>query len=273
MAVLPFVYWALSRQKGKLLTIVFLFSMQLNSIVKMSYRVPRPYIDAPETIDLVGAPSETFSFPSGHAQGSLMIWGGTALLFPSFGTIIVSVILPVLVGISRMYLGVHSLLDVIAGFGIAIIFLIVLYSLVQIEKRVPPITDHWLMRSSLVIISLIALVLFYDSKAKDLVLSGTTLVAFVIFEAIAQNRWHFKDTPCWSIKIRRCFAGYLPASIFVIIYKLIPDAESWVYGLVFAVLGYWMAAGAPFLFTVLGFNGSERQCKGLVNKTKFQNSP
>lgn len=73
---------------------------------------------------------DTFSFPSGHAAFSLALYGFLAYLawkhLPRGRAIVVSVglaILIILIGFSRLYLGLHFVSDVVAGYAIGGIFL------------------------------------------------------------------------------------------------------------------------------------------------------
>ncbi len=86
--------------------------------------------------------SETsFSFPSGHALGSLFIYGFLAYLlarrYPKFSLVIniISAMLIILIGFSRLYLGVHWLTDVLAGYGIAAIWLITCITILKVQKK------------------------------------------------------------------------------------------------------------------------------------------
>lgn len=81
-----------------------------------------------------------FSFPSGHATTALALYGFIALFFvvrvrrmwlSIFGSVFF-VSLAVVVGISRLYLGVHYATDVIAGFAVASVWLTLCFFL---EKK------------------------------------------------------------------------------------------------------------------------------------------
>lgn len=95
-----------------------LFTVTLiNQVLKHSFRVVRPNIN--QMIHEGG-----FSFPSAHAMVTTAFIGFLCYLFffytlgnlPKYLLLILSVMFILNVGISRVYLGVHTTTDVIAGF-------------------------------------------------------------------------------------------------------------------------------------------------------------
>ena len=116
-----------------------------NSMLKNYFDRPRP---ATVThIDQVGP----LSFPSGHAMTSMIVYGSIAFLVSRlepgrrlrYGTLIVASLLILLIGTSRMYLGVHYPSDVIGGYiaGLAWIgFVVSLYVAVRFFARRRPRT-------------------------------------------------------------------------------------------------------------------------------------
>lgn len=93
-----------------------------STVLKGVLRRPRP-----DTIYANNMWRKTFSFPSGHSFGSLMVYGLLAYFaysnFVGPWDLIVSIglgLLIFLVGISRIYLGAHYFLDVIGGWVLSI---------------------------------------------------------------------------------------------------------------------------------------------------------
>lgn len=98
----------------------------LNTIVKIIVKRPRPI-----GINLI---TETgFSFPSGHAMISTAFYGLLIYIINNLNikkwlkitASIFLVLLIFLIGLSRIYLGVHYASDVIAGFSLGIAYLII----------------------------------------------------------------------------------------------------------------------------------------------------
>lgn len=82
----------------------------------------------------------SFSFPSGHALGSLFLYGFLAYLlaqnYPKLTPIIYSLatLLIMTIGFSRLYLGVHWPSDVLAGYGVSIIWLTTCITMLKLQQ-------------------------------------------------------------------------------------------------------------------------------------------
>ena len=82
----------------------------LNLVLKQIFAAPRP--DLLPHLDIV----HSYSFPSGHAAGNMMIFGALAMLAARRGGYWAAGGMIALIGISRVWLGVHWPSDVVAGF-------------------------------------------------------------------------------------------------------------------------------------------------------------
>ncbi|MGF7201514.1 undecaprenyl-diphosphatase [Sphingobium olei] len=81
----------------------------LNLALKQIFAAPRP--DLLPHLDIV----HTYSFPSGHAAGNMMFFGALALLAGSTRAYVAAAVMILLIGASRIWLGVHWPSDVTAG--------------------------------------------------------------------------------------------------------------------------------------------------------------
>jgi membrane protein DedA with SNARE-associated domain/membrane-associated phospholipid phosphatase len=112
-------------------------SAVLNHLLKGLFQRPRPYFEHPLLIET------SYSFPSGHAMESFVVYGMLAYFAvlalrtweSRVGVVLGAALLVVLIGFSRMYLGVHYLSDVIAGYAAGGVWLSALITGVETLRR------------------------------------------------------------------------------------------------------------------------------------------
>ncbi len=84
-----------------------------NAVIGWLWFRPRPFVTLPGVVDLIGKPVTSKSFPSDHATAAFAMAFSVAFMRPGFG--IVMLILALQVSLGRVYVGVHSPSDVLAG--------------------------------------------------------------------------------------------------------------------------------------------------------------
>jgi membrane-associated phospholipid phosphatase len=109
--------------------IAAIIAYALSAGLKLVLRRPRP-----STPYAAGMLHTSFSFPSGHAFGSLVVYGLIAYVAARYLSLFWAALavwglwsLIILIGISRVYLGAHFVLDVIGGWlisGVALLWII-----------------------------------------------------------------------------------------------------------------------------------------------------
>lgn len=130
LATAGIVTWFALRKWGreaKLFAITMAGAALLNVILKLTFKRsrPEPFFDL--------FPPESYSFPSGHSLTSCVFFGALAAILTArfkrrrVRTVvwIAATLMFLLIGFSRIYLGVHHTTDVIAGFAAALIWIIV----------------------------------------------------------------------------------------------------------------------------------------------------
>ncbi len=123
------IFWCIDKKQGYYLMTVGFFGTVINQFLKLFFRIPRPWvIDENFTIvESARAEATGYSFPSGHTQSSVGVFGGLARWNKQLTLRIVCVILCILVPFSRLYLGVHTPLDVAVSIGIALFLIFVIH--------------------------------------------------------------------------------------------------------------------------------------------------
>lgn len=125
------IFWCVSKEEGYYLLFVGFFGTVLNQFLKLLCRIPRPWVRDPSFTIVESARSGAggYSFPSGHTQNAVGTLGGIARWHKNRALRIVCIVLAALTAFSRMYLGVHTPLDVGVSFGIGLVLVFALYPL------------------------------------------------------------------------------------------------------------------------------------------------
>ena len=113
MGIAMLFLWCVDKRRGYYLLTVGFLGTQINQVLKVLFRVPRPWVKDPtfSIVESARAEATGYSFPSGHTQVAVGTFGGIARTVSVKWIRYASIALCVLVPFSRMYLGVHTLLD------------------------------------------------------------------------------------------------------------------------------------------------------------------
>lgn len=284
LLIAPAIYWCINAQIGLRLGLFLSISAGVNSIFKLVFHGPRPYWYDTRVRALAGEP--TFGLPSGHSQHAVVVWGSLAASIGKRWLGLLAGIVIILIGLSRIYLGVHFPSDILAGWLIGILLL---WALLILEPKV----IAWLKRnpistqiSAALIASLMLILLAWlarealgdwtvpqewiDNAARafpegepihPLALSGIVSNAAIFFGLAAGGIWinsrgGFRaEGSAWHLLLR-----YALGLIGVVLFwsglgMIFPDGESFFYLLLrylrYALVGFWVAGLAPVIFIKL----------------------
>ena len=129
IAVILYIFYNYDKKKGFGLFTSVLFAVLGMGILKAIVRAPRPF----QVLESIGGKRlETatgYSFPSGHTTTGSAFYTALALTFKKRSVSIFCAVMMVLVGLSRLYLGVHWPIDVFAGLllGVTVSFVVSRY--------------------------------------------------------------------------------------------------------------------------------------------------
>lgn len=127
------VFWCVGKRQGYYVLTVGLAGTVVSQLMKIICRVPRPWVlDSNFTIlEQAREAAGGYSFPSGHTQSAVGTFGAIASFARRKWIAAVCIVLAVLVGISRMYIGVHTPADVVVGAALSVAFIILFYPLMM----------------------------------------------------------------------------------------------------------------------------------------------
>lgn len=132
LVVALILFWCVDKYKGYYVLSVGFLGTLANQFMKLWFRVPRPWVlDENFTIlEQAREAASGYSFPSGHTQSAVGTFGSIAYTTKYKWVRILAIIIAVLVPFSRMYIGVHTPLDVLVAAAMALILIFVLHPVV-----------------------------------------------------------------------------------------------------------------------------------------------
>ena len=146
MVLAVVMFWCVNKSQGLYLLSVGCLGTTVNQFLKLACRVPRPWVRDPNftIVESARADATGYSFPSGHTQNAVGTFGCLAMGAKKNWLRIVLIVLAVLTSFSRMYLGVHTLSDVLVSAGIALLMVAAMHPLFKgLEEH--PERGFWIL--------------------------------------------------------------------------------------------------------------------------------
>jgi membrane-associated phospholipid phosphatase len=274
MVVLPALYWCVDSNLGIRVAVILMLSGSFNDVFKMALHGPRPYWYSTKVYAL--ATETSFGAPSGHAQNAAAVWGILAAGLRKWWAWLVAILLILLIGLSRLYLGVHFPHDVLFGL---LIGGLLLWLVLRFWDPVVAWAKKKNLSQQIITAFLASLVLFllplipfvwlkvihwqppqewaaYATQAISL--EGASTSAGTFFGLMAGLAWlvhkgGFRIKGLWWQLILRYLLGV--AGVLIIRYGLkfiFPEGETalalFFRYLRYTAIGFWVTGGAPWAF-------------------------
>lgn len=278
---MPAMYWCVDTALGLRLGLILGVSNCLNGVLKLVLHQPRPFWYS----DQVGAKAleTSFGIPSGHAQNAAAVWGMFAASLKRGWVWVLTLLLILMIGLSRLYLAVHFPTDVVVGWLIG-------FLLVWLFLRLERPFLAWLNRLNLlaklgvvfaislgfVFLGILARWLLADWQIpaiwmenfarnfpdepplNPMNLSGLISTAGVLFGFSAGAIWIFAGSgfdaggPVWK-RLLRYVIGLLGVLVlFTSLDAIFPEGQDWLAFtfryLRYALTGFWVTGLAPLIF-------------------------
>jgi membrane-associated phospholipid phosphatase len=117
ITLLLIIYWAFGKREAIFASYILVIAVISNYWLKVIIANDRP----PTSNWHPSADPPNYSTPSGHSQNSATLYGWFTTKLMTWWMALVAIILTGLIGISRVYIGVHYIEDVLLGWGIGVI--------------------------------------------------------------------------------------------------------------------------------------------------------
>lgn len=220
MALALAVFWCVSKRDGYYIFIVGFLGMVCNQLLKLWFRIPRPWVTDPDftIVESARAAATGYSFPSGHTQNIVGTMTGVALMTKRKGIRIIAIVLMILVPFSRMYLGCHTPLDVGVSFVLALALAFALRPVTVRSEHKPQLLWGVLFLSLTAVLLYWAFVTFYNFPADidaENFYSGTKnaytllgcLAGLIVIKVLDDRFIHFQVEAIWWAQILKVVLG------------------------------------------------------------------
>jgi len=274
LPLILFIFWWVDEKRGLRFGILILISAWINSVAKDLLKQPRPYNFEPS---LGLAVESSYGAPSGHAQMSLSFWIPMAVwlgeVWAKKKRLIWAgaIFFILLIGFTRLYLGVHFPTDLFAGWilGGAVLVLWFIPG-PRLEKLITSAGPR--IQS---ILAAIAALIMNGLYPKDRTLPAL-LLGFCLGYVLMKQRFPFSargeikgKRPGLSAAVLRCVIGLAGMAVIYLALRLILPGEGSIFRDIpswgaassfyelgrfirYGLLGLWASAGAPRIFQRMG---------------------
>lgn len=136
IALVCFFYWCYDKQLAKKICLNYFISGLSIQALKLSFRIPRPWVIDPgfKPVESALGTATGYSFPSGHTQSSTSLFSTLAFTVKNNILKALFILTFILVGFSRMYLGVHTPKDVFVSMTISFTIALIIHKLAIVDK-------------------------------------------------------------------------------------------------------------------------------------------
>lgn len=249
------VFWCVSKWEGYYLMTIAFCGTVLNQFLKLICRVPRPWVRDPNFTIVESARAEAtgYSFPSGHTQNAIGLFGGMARWGGRRWVRLGLTALALVIAFSRMYLGVHTPADVGVSLVLAAALVLGLYPLMRRAQEKPRYMGYVLAAMLVVSGAFVVFVEAYgfsaDTDAENLA-SGIGnawkmlgAVAGMTLAWLLDRRYiHFETQAVWWVQVIKVAVGM----------ALLLAIKSGLKAPLLALLGYeGLAGGVRYFLLVL----------------------
>ena len=199
--VLGFVYWSYDKKLGRTMGLSAIMGLTWNTMAKNIILRRRPYFDHERIkilrvvepgADIYDIAAQGYSFPSGHSTNAATLFCSMATGLRKRWVTVVAIAIPLLTGISRFVVGAHYPTDVLAGWLLGVLSVLIVR---ELQKRV----RNTLLRYGILLIT--AVPGFFFCKSADYFTAMGLMIGFMGGTLLDDRCVHFENTrkPLWMV--------------------------------------------------------------------------
>jgi len=269
MVLLPLLYWCVNEKKGLHLGVAVLISTWINLSLKFLLDQPRPFFEAYDPS--LGIITERMGgLPSGHAQNTLVLLIIIASWIKKRWAYICASLLCLLIGFSRIYLGVHFPTDVLAGW---ILGGLILCGYFLLKDRIETLLVKGGIRAGIIASAIVSFIMILYLPSSELLMPAGFLLGLGAGYCLNRRYVGFTNgqTPDRTdiVKYLILFVRFLLGIAgFVLVYiglgKILPagGGNQNLFGFIrYVLVGLWVSVAAPWVFVKLRLAGIESKEK------------
>jgi len=252
LLLLPLIFWCVDKRQGARLGALLMLSAYFNYALKDLFDQPRPSLERVKVLAEETSPG----LPSGHSQNSVAVYGYLAAQLRRPRAWVVAGLVALVVGVSRIYLGVHFASDVLGGWlvGMAVLLLYL-----RVEPDVEYYVRPWptSRKLTLAVAAPLALFLLYANESSAQLMG--TLMGLLVGLMVEVRRVGFSaQGPLWQRAARFAVGGVVLVGLWLGTRAAFPAGLAWRF-LRYALVGTWASLGAPWLFVQLDLAPREQE--------------
>lgn len=240
LIVISISYWCVSKRKAFHMIVMLCFSGYIGIVIKEFMKIPRPYTyDGIQSLYEKSAAS--YSFPSTHVQLATTFWGSFMILCKKRIIWMIGIVFIILVSISRLYLRVHWLSDIIGAVLFSVI-VVYLYTKVTME-----LSDRKFILLQRIILAVSLIMYVMTSQVDNLKLLGV-LTGSTIGIMLENHFINMNESNDFKMQVVKTVLGLsILLVVQLLLKKVIPD----MYYLRYVLTGFTITFLCPFMFHML----------------------
>ncbi len=273
LAIAIVFFWCVDKKRGYFILLTGLVGTVINQALKLIFKIPRPWIKDPSFTFVGDANVEAtgYSFPSGHTQNTAGTFGAIALTSRKRWVRIACVVIIVLVSFSRMYLGVHTPLDVVVSVLIATALIFLFNPIFKSDERLDKCAPFICIGAFIISLALLLYTFLMSSEGVDTanLLSGkknavtlfSCMLGFPIIYYTDKHYIKFETRASWYVQVIKILVGL---GVVLLIMKLLPAPLEFIFG------NFFVARGVRYFLIVIFAGALWPMCFKHLAKIKIK---